>query len=248
MTDTAARHPVKIVQLFPDLLGTYGDGGNAIVLGQRLAWRDIPARVIDVTTRDDVPADAQLYVIGGGEDGPQGRAATLLEQSGALHHAVAQGAAVLAVCAGFQILGNAFLQPDGTSVAGLGLLDVVSRRGPGKRIVGELVTDPPASLGLPPLTGYENHGGVTELGADATPLGQVRVGVGNMPDAGVEGALQGRIVATYMHGPVLARNPALADLLLAWALDVAPGSLDALDDARIDALRAARFRAANAHT
>ena len=113
---------LRIVRLFPDLLGTYGDDGNALVLERRAAWRSLPATLIDVTARDAVPDDGHVYLIGGGEDGPQSRAAQILADSGALHRAVERGAAVLAVCAGFQILGNAFLGPDGNSTDGLGLL------------------------------------------------------------------------------------------------------------------------------
>lgn len=246
MSRTPSGTTTRIVQLFPDLLGTYGDGGNVTVLTERFRRRGLAVARTDVTIGDPIPDDAHLYVIGGGEDGPQSRAADLLRASGSLHKAVAGGAAVLAVCAGFQMLGKHFVAPDGTVVDGLGLLDVATRRGPGERIVGEVVATPVPALALPTLTGYENHGGVTDLGGDASPLGTVTVGTGNRPGAGVEGAWQGRIVATYLHGPVLARNPALADLFIAWATDVEPGTLAILDDGPIDALRAARLRAATA--
>ena len=236
---------LRIVRLFPDLLGTYGDDGNALVLERRAAWRSLPATLIDVTARDAVPDDGHVYLIGGGEDGPQSRAARILADSGALHRAVERGAAVLAVCAGFQILGNAFLGPDGNATDGLGLLDVTTVRGTGSRIVGEVVVDTDPNLGIGTLTGYENHAGITTLGPAARPLGTARVGTGNNPDGGhTEGAWQDRIIATYLHGPVLARNPALADRLLAWALDVEPDELQSLDDQSIDALRTERIRRA----
>jgi CobQ-like glutamine amidotransferase family enzyme len=238
----ASSEGVRIVRLFPDLLGTYGDDGNATVLERRAGWRSISATILDVTAQDDVPDDGNVYLIGGGEDGPQGRAAQILADSGALHRAVERGAAVLAVCAGFQILGNSFRGPDGTATAGLGLLDVSTVRGDGPRIVGEVVVDTDTDLGVGTLTGYENHAGVSTLGPGARPLGIARVGTGNRPDAAhVEGAWQDRIVATYLHGPVLARNPALADRLLAWALDVEPSDLQVLDDELVDALRSERL-------
>ncbi len=239
------RSPIRIVQLFGDLLGTYGDGGNALVLERRAAWRGFPVTRVDVTALDAIPRDGDIYVIGGGEDGPQSRAARLLAESGALDEAVDAGAAVLAVCAGFQIMGHSFVGPDDTTVDGLGLLDVTTTRSRGPRIVGEVLVDADPTLGVGRLTGYENHAGVTRLGAAATPLGRV---VGTRTDGPVaartEGAFDGRVVGTYLHGPVLARNPTLADRLLAWALDLEPGDLDPLDDASIDRLRAARTAAA----
>lgn len=239
--------PLRIVRLFPDLLGTYGDDGNALVLERRAAWRRVPAEIVDVTARDTVPDDGAVYLIGGGEDGPQSRAARILADSGALGRAVDRGAAVLAVCAGFQILGRSFLGPDGTATDGLHLLDVSTARGTGARIVGEVVVDADHDLDLGVLTGYENHAGVTALGPDARPLGTARVGIGNGTGAThAEGAWDGRIVATYLHGPVLARNPRLADRLLAWALDVEPAALDPVDDRAVDALRAERIARADA--
>jgi CobQ-like glutamine amidotransferase family enzyme len=237
--------PIRVVQLFGDLLGTYGDGGNALVLERRAAWRDIAVTRVDVTALDAIPDDGDIYVVGGGEDGPQGRAARLLAESGALHTAVTNGAAVLAVCAGFQIMGRSFVGPEGTTVDGLGLLDVTTTRALGPRIVGEVLVDADPTLGLGRLTGYENHAGVTRLAAGATPLGRVVATPSSSPAATRhEGAFQGRVIGTYLHGPVLARNPALADRLLAWALEVEPAELSPLDDRAVDRLRTARTAAA----
>lgn len=234
--------PIRIVQLFGDLMGTYGDGGNARVLERRAVWRGIEVRLVEVTALDPIPDDGDIYLIGGGEDGPQRRGAALLAESGALDRAVDKGAAVLAVCAGFQIIGRSFHGPEGTTIDGLGLLDVTTRRSPGPRLVGEVLVDADATLGVGQLTGYENHAGVTSLGEGATPLG--RVAATATSPARTEGAWSGRIVGTYLHGPVLARNPALADRLLAWALDVDPGDLDPIDDIAVNRLRAARIAAA----
>jgi CobQ-like glutamine amidotransferase family enzyme len=157
-----------------------------------------------------------------------------------LADAVAGGAAVLAVCAGLQVLGNRFAGEDGKVHDGLGLLDCETHRDDGPRRVGEVVVTPDESLDLPDLTGYENHGGVTTLGAGARPLGRVVVGHGNDGGDGTEGIVSGRVVGTYLHGPVLARNPAMADYLLSSVL----GPLDPLDDAEVDALRKERLHAA----
>ena len=227
-----------IALLFPDLLGTYGDSGNAAILAQRLRWRGRPADVVTVHAGEAVPAQCDLYVLGGGEDLPQGLAARQLGRPGPLHRAVEGGAAVLAVCAGLQILGTSFVGPDGVESDGLGLLDCRTTAGRRPRAVGELVVVPDPGTGLPALTGYENHGGITALGPDGRPSGRVRSGVGN--GDGTDGVRSGRIWGTYLHGPVLARNPALADLLLSSVA----GPLSPLDDTEPEELRAERLRAA----
>jgi CobQ-like glutamine amidotransferase family enzyme len=231
---------VGIALLYPELLGTYGDGGNAAVLAGRLRWRGIESEVVEVTAGDPVPNGCQLYLMGGGEDGPQALAVRELEASGALPRAVEAGAAVLAVCAGYQVLGREFLGPDGSPHPGLGLLDCTTARGKGPRRVGEVVVDPAPELKLPTLTGYENHAGVTTLGPGARPLGHVLVGHGNDGGDGSEGIVSGRVLGTYLHGPVLARNPALADLVLSWVV----GPLEPLDDTETEALRGERVAAA----
>jgi CobQ-like glutamine amidotransferase family enzyme len=232
--------PVTIALLYPELLGTYGDGGNAAVLAQRLRWRGFDARVVDVHAGEPVPRSCHLYLMGGGEDAPQTLAARELRAGPALTEAVEAGSAVLAVCAGLQVLGNRFAGMDGKPHDGLGLLDCETHRDDGPRRVGEVVVVPDAELGLPDLTGYENHGGVTTLGPDARPLGRVVVGHGNDGGDGSEGIVTGRVVGTYLHGPVLARNPALADHLLASVL----GPLEPLDEPEVEALRTERLHAA----
>lgn len=232
--------PVSIALLYPELLGTYGDGGNATVLVQRLRWRDIPAEVVDVHAGEPIPASCQIYVMGGGEDAPQALAARELRSGSVLASAVAGGAAVLAVCAGLQVLGNRFAGEDGKAHDGLGLLDCETHRDDGPRRVGEVVVTADDSLDVGDLTGYENHGGITTLGPGARPLGRVVVGHGNDGGDGTEGIVNGRVIGTYLHGPVLARNPALADHLLRSVL----GPLDALDDTEVEALRKERLHAA----
>ena len=240
---------LRVALVFPDLLGTYGDSGNAVILAQRLRWRGQPADIVEVNAGGAVPDSCDLYVIGGGEDQPQSLAAKELNRQRSLHRAVDRGAAVLAVCAGLQILGRTFVGPDGVEQPGLELLDCVTVRGRGRRAVGELVVEPAADTGLPVMTGYENHGGVTVLGPDAHPLGRVRSGVGNGCDQApdepptaplTDGAMNGRVWATYMHGPVLARNPAFADALLG----LVTGPLSPLDDRESEELRAERLQAA----
>ena len=230
---------VRVVVVHPDLLGTYGDGGNGLILARRLAWRGFAVEVVEAMSGTPVPASGDLYCLGGGEDAAQSRAAAELAEGDPLGRAVRGGAAVLAVCAGFQVLGAGFPAADGTRRAGLGLIDIDTAKGQGTRPVGELVVQPRPELGLPTLTGYENHGGRTRLGPGVEPLGRVRAGIGNGSGDGSEGAVSGRVVGTYMHGPTLARNPALADLILSWVV----GPLEALDDGEADQLREERLGA-----
>ena len=234
-----AESTVTIAVLAPDLLGTYGDIGNALVLERRLAWRGLSAEVLGVNPGAGVPETADIYLLGGGEDAEQTLATTELVRSTALGRAVDRGAVVFAVCAGFQILGHRY-PAAGTERPGLGLLDVDSMRTKDSRAVGELLADPiAASVGgaeLGPLTGFENHAARTRLGPAARPLAAVVRGVGNGFD-NLEGAVQGRVVGTYLHGPALARNPALADLLLSWVVgELTPLALEEVDQLRRERL------------
>ncbi len=211
---------LRIAVLFPELLGTYGDGGNLLVLQRRLAWRGLVNETVPVALSEPIPADCDLYVLGGGEDLAQAAAMTALRSSPGLQQAVARGTTVFAVCAGLQLLGTTMTGRDGAVTAGLGLLDADTRFG-ATRLVGQVVGRPDPGLGVPMLVGFVNHGGRTRLGPQTRPLATVLTGPGNDEDpagAAQEGALQGSIVATYLHGPVLALNPGLADLLLGRAL------------------------------
>lgn len=236
---------LTVVVVYPDLLGTYGDGGNGVVLARRAAWRGLPVQLVEAPSDRPLP-EGDLYCLGGGEDGPQVRAAESLRRDGALARAVDRGAAVLAVCAGYQIAGRTYPGADGRAREGVGLLDVATVKGNGRRAVGEVLAEPlapgPGATVLPTMTGFENHGGTTTLGPGACPLARVAAGVGNGGGDGTEGAWAGRVVGTYLHGPVLARNPALADLLLGWA--AGGGPLAPLDDGEERALRTERLGAA----
>ncbi len=230
---------IVLALLYPAILGTYGDRGNAVALRHRARLRGLPVRVLEIDVEDTVPESADVYLIGGGEDSAQGLAIDPLRRATGMHRALRDGTACLAVCAGFQLLSEEFMDRDGGRRPGLGLLDVRCGRLSGERAVGEVVTQPVGVPGLPPLTGYENHQGDATVGPDAQPLGRVVHGVGNGP-SGTEGAVQGSVVATYLHGPVLVRNPALADHLLARVA----GPLDPVDDTLVDQLRRERLAAA----
>jgi CobQ-like glutamine amidotransferase family enzyme len=239
-----AESELTVALIYPALLGTYGDGGNARILAERLRWRGIGCQLVEVDLGAPIPRHADLLVLGGGEDTAQTLAVRELVADGGLARAVDAGRPTFAVCAGLQVLGANFLDRAGRSSPGLGLLDVTTERLTGPRAVGELLAEAlPGGPGLPPLSGYENHGGATVLGPAARPLARVTHGVGN--GDGTEGALQGSIVATYLHGPALARNPALADYVLAMAVGSqgAEGALRPLDDAEEHELRRERITA-----
>jgi CobQ-like glutamine amidotransferase family enzyme len=227
---------LRIIWIYPDLLSTYGDRGNMLILARRAELRGFAAECVEVQSDQPVPVNGDIYLLAGGEDGPQALAAERLISNGGLNRAAQNGAVVFAVCAGYQLLGSTFFAK-GAKCAGLGLLDMHSDRGE-SRAVGELAGPVDPALGLPPLTGFENHGGRTHLGPGAKPLVSVEVGIGN--DGTTEGAWAGKLLGTYAHGPALARNPALADLLVGWAVG---SPLPPTDDTWPDRLRAERLAA-----
>jgi CobQ-like glutamine amidotransferase family enzyme len=233
-----ADSAVRIGLVLPDVMGTYGDGGNAVVLRQRLRLRGIPAEIVPVTLPDPVPSSLDLYTLGGAEDYAQRLATKHLLRYPGLQQAAARGAPVLAICAAIQVLGHWYETSAGERVSGVGLLDLITA--PQQvRTIGELVSRPLIAGLSEVLTGFENHRGGTVLGSSAQPLGAVTKGAGNRAGDGFDGAVQGSIVATYMHGPCLARNPALADLLLTGVV----GELGPLDLDEVALLRRERLAA-----
>ena len=237
--------------VLPDVLGTYGDDGNALVLRERARRRGIEASIERILLHDDIPASYDLYTLGGGEDSAQLLAAARLSASPGLQSAAADGRPIFAVCAGLQVLGHTF-RAHGEEAEGVGLLDVTTAPLP-RRATGELASEPTragvtAELSEP-LTGFENHMGATVLGPDASALGRVTRGVGNGAGVAsstgkekVDGVVQGSVIATYMHGPALARNPQLADLLIARALDIPLAELEPLQLDAVTKLREERLR------
>lgn len=255
---------LNIGLVLPDVLGTYGDDGNALVLRQRARMRGISAQIHPIKLGESVPQQLDAYTLGGGEDSAQILAVEHLLADGGLHAAARAGAPIFAICAGFQLVGERF-RASGKEVDGLGLVDTRTVT-LDKRAIGEVASQP-TQAGVThsltaPLTGFENHMGASLLGPDASPLGAVTTGIGNcnadaarraaaegnLDDADVdaqtraEGAVQGSVIATYMHGPALARNPQLADLILALAMGISPEELSPLEIPAIEQLRTERLR------
>ncbi len=229
---------MRIGLVLPDVMGTYGDGGNSVVLRQRLRLRGFDAEIIDITLDDPVPSTLDLYALGGAEDYAQRLATRHLIRYPGLQQAAANGAPVLAICAAIQVLGHWYETSAGERVDGVGLLDLTTSPQP-KRTIGEVVSQPLVPGLTDRLTGFENHRGGTVLGADAHPLARVISGAGNREGDGIDGAVQGSVVATYLHGPCLARNPQLADHLLSLVV----GDLAPLDLQEVDLLRRERLAA-----
>ena len=212
----------RIVTVYPDLLGTYGDAGNGIILEQRLKRRGLGVEHQCVNSHEPLP-EADLYVLGGGEDGPQGLAAERLGNDASFMRRVSDGATVFAVCAGYQILTKSFVVMDGSSRQGLGLFDAETIRSNHPRAVGEMVVvaDPVLGIGAVTLSGFENHGSLTQLHAGATALGQVTLGVGHAGHVQVLDGDEVELIGQGVRDSVELERPGLGD----GAVQSSPASL-----------------------
>lgn len=224
--------PLTIVHLFPELLNLYGDGGNVIALTRRLQWRGLPVEVREVGMGDAMDfSQADIVFIGGGADREQMIVKdAMVARKSELSAYVADGGVLLAVCGGYQFLGHSYAMDD-VVVEGLGVIDMETVRGEG-RLIGNAVIQ--SDICDAPIVGFENHGGRTTLGPDAKPLGRVLGKTfGNNGEDGFEGVHQGNLIGTYLHGPLLPKNPQVADYLIARAFDRRGDALElvSLDDA-----------------
>ncbi|HYK06141.1 MAG TPA: hypothetical protein VEW11_00085 [Gaiellaceae bacterium] len=224
---------IRVGHLYPEYLNIYADRGNIAVLARRAALRGHELAVAPVSVGDEVgPGAYDLFYVGGGQDREQALIAPDLAAKGpAIADAVAGGAALLAVCGGYQLLGRGYLGRHGDSMPGIGLFPHETVAGD-KRMIGDVLLD--CAWAGRSLAGFENHAGRTKLDPGAEPLGRVVAGFGNDGESGYEGVRVGRAVGTYLHGPLLPRNPWLADWLLAQALahatDGEPPELEPLPD------------------
>jgi CobQ-like glutamine amidotransferase family enzyme len=228
--------PVRVLWLYPDHMNIYADRGNIAVLERRSRWRGLGFELAAAGPGDRIDPDAHdLLYMGGGQDRDQALVARDLVETkrDAIARAVDRGAAVLAVCGGYQLLGHSYDLTDGESLPGLGLVDLRTVREPGGRLIGNVVIEVDLGDGPRQIAGFENHGGRTYLGEGERPLGTVVSGFGNNGKDRREGIRRGRLIGTYLHGPLLPKNAWLADRLIEWALAARLGTapeLTSLDD------------------
>jgi CobQ-like glutamine amidotransferase family enzyme len=207
--------------LYASTMNIYGDRGNVIALRRRAEWRGIPVEVREIGIGEPIPPDVDCFFWGGGQD----QVAVADDMRGAkgeaLRAAVEDGAALLAVCGGYQLLGHEYRPHDARPLPGIDLFDMVSVAGP-ERFIGNVVVD--TQWGQ--LVGFENHSGLTTLGPGVSPMGRVRVGRGNNGRDGTEGAIYRNAIGCYLHGSLLPKNPALADWLVERALERRYGKVE----------------------
>jgi CobQ-like glutamine amidotransferase family enzyme len=235
---------MRVCCLYPDLMNIYADRGNIAVLRARCEWRGIEFEVSSSSLGEPLdPGSADLFYIGGGQDRDQVAVAEdmVATKREALHAAQDRGAVILAVCGGYQLLGESYEM--GTLVLpGVGLVDLRTVREPGPRLIGNCAIEADLGTGPRVIAGFENHGGRTHLGARERPLGRVIKGFGNNGKDGFEGVLHGNTIGTYLHGPLLPKNIWLADRLieLATGVELEPLPDDSLEEAaHLSARRAA---------
>jgi CobQ-like glutamine amidotransferase family enzyme len=238
---------LRVCALYPDLMNIYADRGNLLVLERRCAWRGIGFQLTPCGLGEPLDGETHdLFYLGGGQDRDQRLCAEDLIQTkhDALHAAAARGAVVLGVCGGYQLLGRSYELGPGEQLPGVELLDVRTVREDGPRLIGNVAIEVSLDGGERVLAGFENHGGRTRLGADQTPLGRVLKGYGNDGRSGFEGARSGKVIGTYLHGPLLPKNIWFADWLIATSLGIDVAELASLDDALEEQAHRAARRAA----
>jgi hypothetical protein len=228
------HRPLRIAHLYPSLLNVAGDGGNLIAIARRSEWRGIPVEVSAVEkgeTPDFRKFDVVLFH--GGQDVEMAVAAEdFAKKAPSLREAVDEGVLVFAVCAGLQLLGHRYISNAGEEMVGAGILDLETRGGP-QRFMQHAACKVTIDGATETVVGFENHSGLTELGPGCEAFGQVIAGAGNNGRDGLEGARAGNVFATYLHGPVLPKNPWLTDRLIEIAVsraEGAPFTLAPIDD------------------
>ena len=242
---------LRLCALYPDHMNIYADRGNILFLQRRCEWRGIGFTYAGSGPGEHVnPAEHDLFYIGGGQDRDQRMVAVdmVATKRESLAAAAGDGAAVLAVCGGYQLLGHSYVLGD-ERIPGLGIADLETIREPGERLIGNVVIEVELDGTKRELAGFENHGGRTHLGADATPLGRVISGHGNNGRDSWEGVRRENLIGTYLHGPLLPKNAWLADHLIRAALARRYGTapeLEPLDDEFEAAAHQAARRAAKA--
>jgi CobQ-like glutamine amidotransferase family enzyme len=245
MSEQTPGPELRLLALYPEQMNIYADRGNIIFLQRRCEWRGIGFSYMGAGPGEPVdPAEHDLIYIGGGQDRDQELVAEdmLRSKRDAIASAVEDGAAVIAVCGGYQLLGGSY-QLGERSIPGLGIADLETVREPGPRLIGNVSIEANIGAGPEILAGFENHGGRTYLGAGAEPLGRVLHGHGNNGSDGFEGVRRLNVFGTYLHGPLLPKNAHLADRLISLALERRTGALPQLEPLE-DSLEDAAHRGA----
>lgn len=232
---------VRLVHLYPREMNIYGDTGNRLVLQQRLLWRGFELDVSLIGVGDHIPEDADIIIGGGGQDAGQSIVQhDLLTKSSSLHNLANDGCVMLMVCGLYQLFGRRFVTNENEEIKGIGIFPLETIAGP-KRHIGNTLYDTPVGQ----VVGYENHSGLTKLDDQTQALGRVLKGAGNNGHDKTEGCVVNNVFGTYSHGPVLPKNPALADELITRAITRKLGQADLppLDDAlEMESARIAKTR------
>ncbi len=231
-----SKGSLRILQLYPREMNIYGDYGNVLVLKQRLAWRGYGAEILEHNAGDALPEEIDIIIGGGGQDSGQVVIQDDLQGiAPRLRELAEDGTPMLVICGLYQLFGNEFRTHDGTVIPGIGVLDLETRGGT-ERLIGNVVA---RSEEFGEIHGYENHSGQTYLGSGLEPLATVLKGAGNNAEEKHEGARHRNIVASYLHGSLLPKNPAIADFLLRTAAERKFGSFDddGVDDSLADLAR-----------
>jgi hypothetical protein len=212
---------LRFLALYPEQMNIYADRGNVLFLQRRCEWRGIDFAYASAGPGERFdPAAHDFIYLGGGQDRDQRAVAADMVESKrtAMAEATEDGAVVLAVCGGYQLLGGSY-ELDQESLPGLNLVDLATVRSPGPRLIGNVAIEVDLGEGAQVVAGFENHGGRTHLGSGATPLGKVLKGFGNNGEDGFEGVHRNNLIGTYLHGPLLPKNAWLADHLIELALE-----------------------------
>lgn len=236
MTSTTKLRTINLLQLYPRDMNIYGDWGNVQVLTQRLKWHGYKVNLLEYNPGDTLPADIDLLIGGGGQDSGQDKIQDdLLRIAPQLKKLADNGTPMLLICGLYQLFGKFFKTQDGHIIKGIGILNIETHAGP-ERLIGNIITH---SEQFGDIIGYENHSGQTFLGSGVQPLGVIRKGAGNNGQDDSEGARYKNIIASYLHGSLLPKNPAIADFLIEQAVTKKYGDFNpsVIDDRFADLAR-----------
>ena len=207
---------IKILHLYPKEMNLYGDHGNVLAIKRRCEWRNIDVEVIEHEPDNKIPKDIDIIFGGGGQDSGQGIIEDDLQEiAPKLKDMIEDGVPCLVICGLYQLFGKYFQTSDGRKIMGTSILDIITNAGP-ERLIGNIVIN---SYGFGEVVGYENHSGLTSIGPNVNPFGEVILGAGNNGEDKTEGCRYKNCIGTYLHGPILPKNPKLTDFFIEKALE-----------------------------